>query len=372
MTRFTRAALAIAILTLVGAGTATLADDSISRTFPFRAGERLELDTEAGHVEIRTGSSGDITVTVEVERGVVADYIDVDFQEMSGGLRVIGEKVNRRRSGDRDRSGSDWKSWFSGGSRDSNEIRFIIEGPEQMDLDVSTGGGHIELDTIDGDVSIKTSGGHISFERVYGTFEARTSGGHIKGGTLEEGGLARTSGGHINIDGAGNDLEVETSGGHISVGDVNGDLDAQTSGGHISTDMVEGNLTASTSGGHVEAHGCGGDADVSTAGGRVILEEMQGFVRAHTAGGHMRVQLADGNNSGADLSSDDGGIVVQIPRGAGFDIDAVASGAYVEIDARDARLKGQGSRDRFKGTIGRGGGMLKLRSDGYDIVIEEK
>ncbi len=371
MTRTSRIVLAAAAILAVAAlaGPAPRADDALTRTFPFSPGSRLEIDTDRGHIDVRTGSS-DLRVTVRAKRGMVSDYLDVQFSEVAGGVRIEARK-NKGTKG-RSRGGS-WKDWFHGDRHDEGDIEFLIEAPERMDLSIASGGGHLKIQPVDGDVTIETGGGHINFDRITGAFKAVSGGGHVEGGSLESGGSVRTGGGHVNVRGADGDLKVETGGGHIEVGDVRGELTVSTGGGHVSADKVEGSLTAKSGGGHVGSKGVGGDASVSTGGGKVELDDVAGFVKVSTGGGHVRVSLAEGNSAGADISTVEGGIVLQVPRSAGFDLDAHARRAEVQVDLPGVNLTGGPiSRKRVKAQIGRGGGTLLLRSDGYDIVIEEK
>jgi DUF4097 and DUF4098 domain-containing protein YvlB len=331
-------------LMILLAGTLALADEStLERSFSFGGGQ-LFIDTDRGHVEVRTGSGSDVHVRVSVSRGDLADYLELSFDE-SNGLRIEGRKVR--------------------GGRDGG-VRFEIEAPRAMDLRVRTDGGHVEIDDVDGEVILETGGGHISFEDVGGPLEVETGGGHIRGGSIKGTAALRTGGGHIEIGDADDDVEINTSGGHISVGEVNGELFAKSSGGHIRADRVTGNMELRTAGGHVRAKGCQGDAEVNTAGGEIELLDMEGYVHADTGGGDILVSLASGNRSGAELrSGDDGDITLELPAGSGYDIDARASGK-VETDLA---FQGKRSEDSLRGSLEGGGSEIILRADDGDIHI---
>ncbi len=339
------------------------AADTITKSLSFDAGQRLEVDTQRGSIEYRSGGTGGLSITVSCENGPIADYLDVDFESTPSGARITARKTGKG-------SGGSWMSgWFGG---DSPDIRFVIDGPSRVDLDLRTAGGHVTLGDIEGNASVSTSGGHITFADVRGRLEAATSGGHIRGGRLSEGGELKTSGGHITMDGAGGDLDVRTSGGHIKLGPVEGSLHAHTSGGNIDVDHVTGTMDLSTSGGDVEAEaGSDGDADVSSSGGDIMLERMGGHVTARTSGGRMRLSLADGNGAGADLSTSGGSIDVRIPAGVGFDIDAAANGAEVIARVGDLKVRGPMRKDRLEATVAGGGAKLRLRSDDGDIRITD-
>lgn len=352
-----------AVLTALLAAPAVMADDTLSRSLSFEPGQRLEVDTQRGSIEYRPSGSTGLSVTVTCEDGRIADYLDVAIENTPDGARITARKTGNGRGGG-------WLSGLFGGN--SANIRFLIEGPERVELALRTAGGHVTLGDIEGNSVVSTSGGHITFADIRGRLEAATSGGHIRGGRLTEGGVLKTSGGHISMDGAGGDLDVGTSGGHIQLGPVDGDLKAHTSGGNIEVDHVSGSMELSTSGGDVTAEaGCDGDADVSSSGGDIVLGGMGGHVKARTSGGAMRLSVADGNGAGADLSTSGGSIDVRIPSGIGFDIDAVANGAAVIAKVGRLEVRGETRKDRLRATVAGGGSTLRLRSDDGDIRISD-
>ncbi len=358
-------AILMTALTTTALATTAQADDSITRTFSFPAGGRLEIDTDRGNIEYRRGVTDGLKVTITSESGMLAEVLDIRFEETGDGLLIRGQK--RRGSG----SGNFFSNLFGGG--DGPVIEFVIEGPERLDLTLKTDGGHINLvDVIEGRTSLSTGGGHVQFTGITGSLDVSTGGGHIEGGFVSQGGSLSTGGGHISIDSAGGDIRSSTGGGHITIGPVEGDVSASTGGGHIKVDEVTGSVDLQSSGGHIKLRRCGGNAEVSSAGGSITLEEMEGYIRASTAGGNMSIRIAEGNGAGADINTSGGGIDLVIPQGIGFDLDADASGAVVEARVSDLRASGRFSEGHLTGTIGSGGNPLRLRSHHGDIVISSR
>ena len=70
---------------------ATKAPGAIGQAVPLSC-DTLFIDTDRGHVEVRTGSGSDVHVRVSVSRGDLADYLELSFDESSG-LRIEGRKV---------------------------------------------------------------------------------------------------------------------------------------------------------------------------------------------------------------------------------------------------------------------------------------
>ena len=57
--------LAVGVCLALAAPSA-MADDSLTRSFPFRSGDLLVVDVHKGHVEVETGDVNEVTVTVTV------------------------------------------------------------------------------------------------------------------------------------------------------------------------------------------------------------------------------------------------------------------------------------------------------------------
>ena len=274
---------------------AAMADD-IRRNFDVGAGGTLVIDTNPGKIDVRTDGRD---VQIEVLRdGERSDEFEVSFEQDGNEVRVRGEwpeEMSSRRA------------------RSKVKIEYRITIPQQFDLDLSTSGGSIRVDDLEGKIRAQTSGGSLKFGFVRGQVDADTSGGSI---TLE---------------GAGADATLDTSGGSIRVGEVAGDLRANTSGGSIRIAGVNGNVNASTSGGSVEA---------------TLLQQPTSDCRLSTSGGTVTLRMA-------------GEFAV--------DIDASSSGGNVRSDfPLDGKTK---SKRRLSGSINGGGPLMRLRSSGGGVRI---
>lgn len=351
---------------------AAAADDVVTRTFPFRAGDRLELEVEGGDLDYEVGGAGEITIEVTATRGTVAEHLTLTFEPRQDGLRVEGEKVH----------GGLFSGLFGGSDV---PIRIHIVGPAELDMKLATAGGDIELPDLTGEIRAATSGGDIRFGAVDGSLRVATSGGDIEGDRVADAGSLATSGGDIRLREGGGDLHAATSGGDIEVQQVAGSLEAATSGGDIELGTVSGSASLRTSGGNVRVESAAGPLEISTSGGRIrvgraggevrlatsggdiSLGEAAGRVEASTSGGDLEVTLTSGE--GGDLGTSGGTLVVHLPAGAGFDLDADARGGNLHSAIA---IAGTLSTDRAEGTIGGGGNLLRLRNRDGDIRIDAR
>jgi len=232
------------------------------------SGGTLTFKAVVGAIDITTHNENTVTFDSLLKPGDnsrssdLVDQIEFDYQNANGDV-----KINVRWKDDKPPRHASLKA------------RHTLVIPAKYNLDVSTAGGGVTGEDINGRVAAHTSGGSIKLGKVNGEVKARTSGGNI---TLED------------VKGY---ADISTSGGSITLGQVDGDVVAKTSGGHIKLGAVTGNLKGSTSGGSITAELVNPIAkplELSTSGGNIWLTVPGNFkadLRASTSGGRVACEL---------------------------------------------------------------------------------
>jgi DUF4097 and DUF4098 domain-containing protein YvlB len=318
----TRSIVTILAILALSAGLAAMAAPVWKeRTLELQPGGRFDLDTDLGAVVV-TGTSGSgAKITIRSSRSDLDEYLDIDFQESAGEVRVRARKPKGM---------SGWfKSW-KGGS-----VQWEIEVPARTELSIDTAGGSIEVTGVDAPASLDTSGGGI------------------------------------RVDDLGGELHADTSGGSIRVSSIRGNATLDTSGGGITATEVDGSVVADTSGGGIRLEAIRGDIDADTSGGGIEIEEAGGRVRADTSGGPISVTFASGNAAGGHLSTSGGGVRVWVDPTAALDIDASTSGGSVRCEI-PITVQGKIGKSSLQGKINGGGNDLVLRSSGGGITIDAR
>ncbi len=303
-------------------------EEVIEETFAVASNSTLVIDSDLGSIIVE-GSKGD-EVIVRIVKGMnggsdsdadaAFERFALTLDNTSQGVEIIGRY---------DRP-NNWRGW---GNR-SLQVRFIIEVPEDINVDLKTAGGSIQVADIAGEALVHTSGGSITLEAIDGITEAHTSGGSIEARRLGERSKLRTSGGSIRVSEAGGPVDCHTSGGSITIDRAEGDVDCETSGGSIRLTQIAGAVNASTSGGSIEAE---------------VLGQPDQDMTLRTSGGTVTIRLDE------DIRAD---------------IDAQASGGSVKSDISVA-VRGEIKRDRLQGELNGGGPLLTLRSSGGGVRILE-
>ncbi|MBE2186423.1 MAG: hypothetical protein IAE99_06600 [Rhodothermales bacterium] len=254
----------------VSAAAASLPTDPVRARYAVRPGGTLTLDADVGSIEVQTGSSDAVEVTVE-------RTFDVRLE----GRRHGADATVRVRMADPQRR------WQRG-----DRVRTKVRVPARYSAHVSTAGGSVTVARLDGGVTARTAGGSVTIGGATGDVQAATAGGSVTAGRVGGRLAVETAGGSIRLDGgAGGAVSARTSGGSVSAiirhrlaapvtletlggavtitlpAGVNASLDAEAQGGGISSDFgpVRGNRLRTPLGGG------GPTVRVRTMGGSVAI-----------------------------------------------------------------------------------------------------
>jgi len=287
----------LSCLVALGAGPWAFADSRIEKTLKLEPGGRFVLDSDQGSVTVAGTAHSGAKVVITSNRDDLEDLFRFSFEGEPDLARVTA----RRRG---------WHGWPHNVS-----LHFEVEIPAKSSVDLKTGGGGIELNSVQG--------------------------------------TAR----------------LETSGGPIQVSALTGKLEAHTSGGRIAVREVDGNADVETSGGSIEVRSLGGDLRAHTSGGPIRVQGITGRLEAGTSGGSVSVELARGNSRGGEVETSGGSITVGLDPKANLEIDASTSGGSVSSDL-PITVVGKIGGSSLHGTLGSGGELLRLHTSGGSIHLE--
>jgi len=157
-------------------------------------------------------------------------------------------------------------------------------------------------------------------------------------------------------------LRAGTGNGEISVEGTGGDIDVGTGNGKVRVSGTSGTVRAATGNGEVSVDGARGQVRASTGNGRVYVSTSSGPVSVSTGNGDIDVRM-EALSAGDDMnfSSGSGDIRLTLPADFNGEIDAGTGNGSLHSDF-EIRLSGRVDPQHVRGTIGRGGRMIKLRS----------
>ncbi len=292
-----------------------------------------------------------------------------------------------------------------------------ITGP--VDLDVTTGSGHIDVRTGDaaslrvhGTIRAST-GWHVSTQeaeekvrRLEANPPIEQNGNVIRIGRIEDRQLSRnvsisyelvvpvetrlhsqTGSGNQTIEGVRGPVNAGTGSGSLRISNIGDELRASTGSGDIRLDSVKGSVHASTGSGSIRAIGIAGGFVASTGSGDVKLEQTtdgdgkvetgSGSVELTGVRGSLRVRTGSGDITAAgepksewNLHTGSGGVTVHLPPQAAFDLDAETSSGHISTEHPITIQGTVGRRGELRGKVRGGGFRLEVRTGSGNIRIE--
>jgi hypothetical protein len=263
---------------------------------------QVRVETNDGSVNISTSDSKQVEFLVDYEGFEINKNLHVDSRQDGDSVQL-----NARTMGH-------WGFSWGKGRRIRIEVRMPKDADLQIDtgdgsvntqsitgrLKIHTGDGSVRAQAVSGDVDIDTGDGSITLEGAKGDIRLRTGDGHIDARNLD-GKVDATSGdGHIKLDGRLDALNIKTGDGGIDArlqpgskiasswsirtgdgsvdivlpADLQANIDASTSDGHISLGIpvtVEG--TFSNSQIHGKMNGGGQSLTIHTGDGSIRLSK---------------------------------------------------------------------------------------------------
>jgi DUF4097 and DUF4098 domain-containing protein YvlB len=171
------------------------------------------------------------------------------------------------------------------------------------DAVVTTGSGHIEVDTVTRSAKLKSGSGGVTAGHVGEALVATTGSGNIEVSRSTRHALLTVGSGDISIGELGGEAVTKTGSGDVEVGRLDGTLLTKTGSGSLSVRRASsGKVTARGASGNVDIgieDGTAAWLDVSTVSGRISQEldeadapddgQQRVEITAHTVSGNLRV-----------------------------------------------------------------------------------
>jgi DUF4097 and DUF4098 domain-containing protein YvlB len=259
--------------------------DQWSKTYQLSGRADLHVTTNDGDVNIVSSDQNQLTAHVTTTGSYKLGPDDVNIEENQSGNRI--EITVKRRN---------WHVFFSHGG-----INVTVNVPRDLDLDVRTGDGNVDLKPVAGHIKIDTGDGNVTADGAHGDMHMHSGDGRIVGTNLDGSLDVNTGDGRISVRGRFDILNLKTGDGsieaeaasgskvastwtlhtgdgHINLrvpSDLSADLDAHTGDGHITLDFpvaVSGSLSHSSI--HGKLNGGGAPLNISSGDGSIRIEKL--------------------------------------------------------------------------------------------------
>jgi len=214
----------------------------------------------------------------------------------------------------------------------SGVVVWKIVTPRNIDLDLVTQGGNINVGDVNGNVILRTSGGSVTTGQIKGKATLVSQGGSVKAGNIGGDAEVRSRGGTLEVGDIGGNAELHTDAGRILVGTVGGNLTGEagrqitiTKAGEVRVTTNAGDISigdavrinAKSGGGNITSRHVRGPFQGHTEQGDIRLDSAGAWVEASTGQGNILVHLVPDNIDGdlhMDLQAGLGDVTVYLPQ----------------------------------------------------------
>ena len=305
-------------------GYAKADEATITKTFDLNQPGTLNASSSGGGIVVQTHNEPKVVIQAFVRKnGRMLSPSDDDLKEIledfeldfSKSGSVITAVVKRK---------SRMNFWNNVG------ISLTITVPREMSCDVSSSGGGLKINGVDGTHQFSSSGGGVELQNVSGTTEAKSSGGGVK------------------------------------ATNQNGDVHLSSSGGGVSVDGAHGSVYARSSGGGVHLNNIHGEAEAASSGGGVTVSGEAAAVKAKSSGGSVKVDVS-GLTKELYLESSGGGVDAVIHGGQQLGLDLDLRSDHVHIDLNN--FSGTSEKNRVKGSMNGGGIPVYMHASGGNVNV---
>ena len=291
-----------------------VAAQDLDRRVPVKPGGLLQVDLDLGEeiradrvsLEVRSHDADEVWAVADLS-GLGSSTVRFRLESDDRVVRLYG------------RSGG-IMSWLLGGPG----VNVRVWVPREFSVDLRSSAGAIRIEDLRGDIRARTKDGEIEVTSVEGNVRLRTTRGAVR------------------------------------VSEVQGDVEVVAEGdGSFEIRWITGHVEARTESGDIEARHLDGSARLRTDGGEIAVRELRGELEAKTEGGAIYASFASA--PAGLLETRRGSVVIELPNGAGAELDASVGEGRVEL-LDGLEVLGTRQADRIKGTLNGGGAPLRVYS----------
>jgi hypothetical protein len=254
-----------ALLTLAATAPRAKAEEVV-KSYVVSGRANVRVDTNDGSVRVTTGDTKQVEFRVEYQGYELGKSLRVDS-------RQDGDKVEltARITG----------HWGFSWGKNSQKLHIEVRMPREADLQVETGDGSVQADSINGKVNVHTGDGSVKANSLNGQIDLHTNDGSISVDTLKGDIRLRTGDGSIEARDLDGKVEADSGDGHIRIVGRFDALSVKTGDGSVDTRVLPGSKMATSWSVRT------GDGSVDI----VLPADFQANIEATTGDGHISLGI---------------------------------------------------------------------------------
>ncbi len=259
---------------------------------------------------------------------------------------------------------------------------FVATVPVGTSISAESGSGDIVTRGALGSLRLDTRYGRITIEEARGEVRAESGSGDVEVARLD----CRTSGdglaelesgyGNVTVDEArAVRVSCVSGSGDLRVGSAEVDaLELKTNYGKVEVQQASGALRAESGSGDVRLKDVRGAVTAKSGYGKVEVEGVISALDATSGSGDVRVKARAESRVETDwnVSSNYGAVVLEVPEGFACALDAHTDYGSIECDFPVTIEAGKRKDRDLRGTVGAGGGTVRLSSGSGDVALKRR
>ena len=167
-------------------------------------------------------------------------------------------------------------------------------------------------------------------------------------------------------------LGISTGSGDIHVTDATADLKLETGSGDVTvTRVTDSGIKVETGSGDVQGdHVTTGHLELNSGSGSITVSSVKApEIALETGSGDVDIGLVDGIQT-LDGSTGSGSITLTVPATLGADVELDTGSGEIDLGGVEVKVR-KLRNDHLSGTIGNGGGRIKLEAGSGDISLRK-
>jgi len=264
--RSTTARLAFACAALLAASAVAARAEEVTKSFAVSGRANVRVETNDGSIRVSTGDSKQVEYRVEYQGYEIGKNLTIDSHQNGDKVELTARVMGH---------------WGMTWGHNNRRLRIEVRMPREADLDVHSGDGSVQVESVNGVVKVFTGDGSVKANGLSGNIDLHTNDGSI------------------NVDGLKGEIRLHTGDGSIEARDLDGKVDADSGDGHIRIAGRFDTLNVKTGDGSVDTRVQAGSKMASswtirTGDGSVDLvlpSDFQTNIDASTGDGHISMGL---------------------------------------------------------------------------------
>jgi DUF4097 and DUF4098 domain-containing protein YvlB len=300
-----RVGIACAVLATATTVLPSVHAEDVVKSFTVTGRANVRVETNDGSVRVTSSDSKQVDFRVEYQGYELGKNLRIDTRQDGDKVELIARVTGH------------WGINFNWG-HNSRRLHIEVRMPREGDLQVDTGDGSVQAESISGTVRVHTGDGSVRANTLTGNIDLHTNDGSITVDTLK------------------GDIRLHTGDGSIEARDIDGKVDADTGDGHI---RIAGRFDT---------------LNIKTGDGSVNAQVLTGSKMA----------------TSWNLRTGDGSVDIVLPGDFQADIDATTGDGHISLGI-PVTVEGTFSKSQIHGRMNGGGQPLTIHTGDGSIRLSK-